>query len=146
MNKLPKQVVDLLNQFLKRIKEIQEDGNISGNESYLALADSVDEQTDISELCEGIDLYYAERIRLKQSGLKAYKYFEQEAISLYRESNPNASDLECIQYLESIRQKMDEIMEQNASEFNTECSGGNILEVEELLSEMETKYNNVESN
>lgn len=127
---IPKTVIDNIAEYLQRLfKMRQETASVSGkddNSLYLSLAEDDDEREDIKDLCEDIDNYYEERARLKASKMKAYHYFEKRAVEMYKEENPNATDEECAQYLDDIRNTMDKVITTNAEVFSREADDNGI--------------------
>ena len=127
---IPKTIIDNIAEYLQRLfKMRQETASVSGkddNSLYLSLAEDDDEREDIKDLCEDIDNYYEERARLKACKMKAYHYFEKRAVEMYKEENPNATDEECAQYLDDIRNTMDKVITTNAVVFSREAEDNGI--------------------
>lgn len=121
---LPKELLEKFKTLLQQlfIKHAQTDTlKAQGNDVYLQLALDEDERHDIEDLCDEIDLYHQERSNFKASGKKAYQWFEQEAIDLYLQEHPNASNEEQQAYLSELRGNLDEVLLGNASIFSEEA-------------------------
>ena len=120
---IPQKIIKSISQYMLRIMSLHNEQVVDGNDNdiLLSLAENDEEFEDIKELCEEIDLYYEERTRLKESGLRAYKYLEQSALGMYKEDNPNATDDECNKFLGDIRNTLDVVIASNAKAFSLEA-------------------------
>lgn len=103
---IPQKVIDSLKDYLKMIFSLNKK-SLSNND-YILLAENEEEREDLQELCAEIDDYYKERENMKASKLKGYMYLEQQAIKMYKEENPNATEYDCSQFLGDLRNSFDQ--------------------------------------
>lgn len=123
---IPKNIINSVAEYLQLLFKIRQDktSDIDKNDNslYLSLAEDNDEYDDIKDLCEDVDNYYEERAKLKASRMKAYLYLEKRVIEMYKEENPNATDEDCAQFLEDIRNTLDNVITTNANVFSQEAN------------------------
>lgn len=120
MKNPPKELFNLLKQYLQQVFSSRAASGDSGNDTYMQMAADDEERQDIAELCDQIDLYYEERAKFKAADMPACDYLEQEVRTLYRESEPEADEEQVEAYVSSVRTQLDEIMMRNAEKMQHE--------------------------
>lgn len=132
---IPQKIFDDIKVFLDRLLSLHKTAteNKDDNGVYLSLAKDKDECEDITELCEETDFYYEERKKLNDSKLEAYRYLEQRSIELYKkEENTETSEEECQQFLDDIRESLDDAILSNTYAFSYEVDDVKSDENEQL--------------